>query len=48
MKYSELGKIMLDNYTIEELQAGYDTADPYWVGKYALAFGDINEDGTLN
>jgi hypothetical protein len=27
---------------------GYGTHDPFWVGHYALGFGDIEEDGTLN
>lgn len=32
----------------EACQKGYLTTDPEWVGRYALSYGDINRDGTLN
>jgi hypothetical protein len=44
----ELGDIMLRAAGEDDCQAGYGTTDPYWVGRYALDFGDINGDGTLN
>lgn len=48
MTYEELGKIMLTEAGEEACQNGYGTTDPYWVGRYALGYGDINADGTLN
>lgn len=48
MTYEELGKIMLTEAGEEACQNGYGTTDPYWVGRYALGYGDINPDGTLN
>lgn len=48
MTYEELGKIMLAEAGEEACQAGYETTDPEWVGRYALQYGDINRDGTLN
>ena len=46
--YEELGQIMLKEAGEEACQGGYGTTDPYWVGRYALSYGDINEDGSLN
>lgn len=50
--HKELGQIMLDNYTIDEIENGYDIEFPHHnlelVGGTALLFGDISEDGTLN
>ena len=43
-----LGEIMLAEAGEDVCQEGYGTIDPYWVGRYALGFGDINPDGTLN
>lgn len=44
----ELGQIMLKEAGAKACQSGYLTTDPEAVGRYALQFGDINRDGTLN
>jgi hypothetical protein len=46
--YEELGRIMLEQAGEQACQDGYGTTDPEWVGRYALDFGDIRRDGTLN
>lgn len=46
--YEELGEIMLKEAGREACQAGYGTTDPEWVGRYAIDYGDIRPDGTLN
>lgn len=46
--FKSLGQIMLDTVGAEVCQAAYQTTDPEWVGRYALDFGDINRDGSLN
>lgn len=46
--YARLGKIMLDEAGEAACQSGYGTIDPEAVGSYALQYGDINYDGTLN
>jgi hypothetical protein len=43
-----LGETMLKEAGKDACEAGYQTTDPFWVGHYALGYGDINEDGTLN
>jgi hypothetical protein len=43
----ELGNIMLREAGAEACQSSYGTTDPYFVGVYALQFGDIRGDGTL-
>jgi len=48
MTYADLGRIMLAEAGEDACQSGYGTTDPYWVGRYALGYGDINRDGTLN
>ena len=48
LSYTELGNIMLKEAGAEACQSGYQTVDPEWVGRYALQYGDINPDGTLN
>lgn len=48
MTYETLGQIMLEQAGEDACQNGYLTIDPYWVGRYALGYGDINTDGTLN
>jgi hypothetical protein len=48
MTFIELGEIMLREAGEEACQSGYGTTDPEWVGRYALDYGDINRDGTLN
>lgn len=48
MTYEELGQIMLTEAGTEACQEGYGTTDPEWVGRYALDYGDIRPDGTLN
>lgn len=48
VNYESLGNIMLDAVGASDCEAGYGTTDPYWVGRYALGYGDINADGTLN
>ena len=45
---AQLGEIMIKEAGAEACRAGYGTADPEYVGRYALQFGDINKDGTLN
>jgi hypothetical protein len=46
--YKELGEIMLAEAGEEACREGYDTTDPALVGRLALGYGDINEDGTTN
>lgn len=46
--YIELGEIMLKKCGADACLKGYGTTDPEWVGRYALAYCDINLDGTLN
>lgn len=46
--YIELGQIMLREAGEDACLSGYETTDPEWVGRLALAYGDINPDGTLN
>lgn len=48
LPYVKLGEIMLRECGKEACQKGYLTTDPEWVGRYALSYGDINRDGTLN
>ncbi len=48
LTYVELGNIMLKEAGPEACQSGYQTIDPESVGRQAIAFGDINPDGTLN
>ena len=48
MTYAKLGRIMLTEAGPEACQDGYGTTDPEWVGRYAIEYGDINSDGTLN
>lgn len=48
LSYVELGQIMLKEHGNEACQNGYQTTDPEWVGRYALQYGDIRPDGTLN
>ena len=43
-----LGQKMLKEAGAVLCEDGYGTTDPFWVGHYALGFGDIEEDGTLN
>jgi hypothetical protein len=44
---TKLGETMLKEAGKDACQEGYGTTDPFWVGHYALGFGDIEEDGTL-
>lgn len=44
----ELGNIMLREAGAEACQSGYGTTDPYYVGMYALQYGDIRPDGATN
>ena len=46
--YIHLGQIMLREYGEEACESGYLTTDPYWVGRYALEYGDIDNNGILN
>jgi hypothetical protein len=48
LNYVELGNIMLKEAGEEACQKGYGTTDPEYVGRYAVLYGDINRDGTLN
>lgn len=45
---TELGNIVLAAVGKDACFAGYLTTDPAWVGRYALDYGDINADGSLN
>lgn len=42
-----LGLIMLAAVGAEACQRGYGTTEAEWVGRYALGYGDIEQDGTL-
>lgn len=48
LSFEELGRIVLEEAGEEACLAGYLTTDPEWVGRYALSYGDVNRDGTLN
>lgn len=48
LSFVELGDIMLAEVGEDGCESGYMTTDPYWVGRYAVGYGDINGDGTLN
>lgn len=48
LPYVELGRIMLKAVGAEACQRGYGTTDEEYVGRYALQYGDIRGDGTLN
>jgi hypothetical protein len=45
---TQLGEKMLREVGADACREGYGTTDPFWVGHYALGFGDIREDGELN
>lgn len=44
---TKLGEKVLAEAGEEACQEGYLTTEPFWVGHYALGYGDIEEDGTL-
>lgn len=44
----ELGNIMIAEVGESVCVNSYDSADPVFVGRMALVYGDINEDGELN
>ncbi len=46
-EYVVLGEIVLAAFGADACQSGYKTADPEYVGRYALAYGDITKDGEL-
>ena len=48
MTCTELGEIMLNTAGEAACLEGYGTLDPFWIGYFALEYGDINEDGELN
>lgn len=48
LSFVELGDIVLAEVGDDACMDGYGTADPYWVGRYALRYGDIAGDGTLS
>jgi hypothetical protein len=48
MTYAKLGRIMLTEAGEDACREGYGTTDPAIVGRLALGYGDINEDGELN
>ena len=43
-----LGEIVLREAGEAACQSGYLTTDPEWVGRYALQYGDIDDNGTLS
>lgn len=45
--YVRLGEILLHAHGREACLAGYLTDDPYWVGRYGLGYGDIDQEGNL-
>lgn len=44
----QLGCLMLEKAGVDECMKGYGTTNPPDVGRLAIAYGDINQDGTLN
>lgn len=46
--FVELGEIVLNATSDVTCERAYGTSDPYFVGRAALEYGDINADGTLN
>jgi len=43
-----LGEKVLTAVGRSACSGGYGTTDPFWVGHYALGYGDINEDGEMS
>ena len=39
---------MVDSVGMEACLAGYLTEDLYWIGRYAVGYGDIDANGELN
>lgn len=48
LTWTDIGLIVLAEVGTEVCASDYGTTDPAWVGRYAVVFGDANEDGTLN
>ena len=48
MTHTDLGNIVLSAVGEDACLSGYGTDDPEMVGWFALAYGDIDVDGTLN
>jgi hypothetical protein len=46
--HTDLGKIVLAAVGEAACESGYGTTDPYWVGRYALGYGDIDQEGNLS
>lgn len=47
LTFVELGEILLREYGPEQIESGYSTTDPEWVGRYGIQYGDIEPDGSL-
>lgn len=47
-RFIAIGKAVLAECGEDACREGYGTTDPEWVGRYALMYGDVNADGTLN
>jgi len=43
-----LGEKVLAEVGRAACSGGYGTTDPFWVGHYALGYGDISEDGEMS
>lgn len=43
-----LGEAVLEAAGRDACQEGYGTTDPFWVGHYALGYGDVDESGEMN
>ena len=52
LTFAELGKIILEKVGADAIRTGYNITDPEnnldLVGRSAIAWHDINRDGTLN
>jgi hypothetical protein len=47
-RFEEIGYKILAAVGEEACQDAYGTKDAGWIGRYAVAYGDANRDGTLN
>lgn len=48
LTYAQLGAIVLAECGPDACREGYGTVEPAAVGRAAIAYGDVNADGTLN
>lgn len=47
-EFEKIGQNVLNVVGPTVCERAYGTTDPEWVGRYAIEYGDANEDWTLN